>query len=128
MLEYTGEIIEEPTVDSREYALLPVELCIPLISLPLISLISKGRGRNYVFARSGEFSFDAANAGNETRFINHARERKANCIARRSSKSYTLLLLYHSYLYGPLVRLVNGEHRIGIFASMFLQLMCIWGF
>ncbi|KAG5640645.1 hypothetical protein DXG03_007667 [Asterophora parasitica] len=53
------------------------------------------RGRNYVFQLNSAVSIDSSKAGNESRFINHDPE-KANCHAG--------------------VRLVNGEHRIGIFA------------
>ncbi|KAI5121113.1 hypothetical protein M0805_002786 [Coniferiporia weirii] len=80
--EYVGEIILEPTVESRDF-------------------VNVHRGRNYLFALNNVLSIDASNIGNETRFINHAKGKKANCIA--------------------LCRLVNGEHRIGIFATKNLK-------
>jgi hypothetical protein len=57
----------------------------------------KHRGRNYVFALNSTVSIDSSYAGNETRFINHVPKAMANSC--------------------PRVRLVNGEHRIGIYAS-----------
>ncbi|KAG6866112.1 hypothetical protein C0991_008420 [Blastosporella zonata] len=57
--------------------------------------VSKHRGRNYLFQLNSTFSVDSTKAGNESRFINH--DPDANCHA--------------------CVRLVNGEHRIGIFAQ-----------
>ncbi|TFK49251.1 SET domain-containing protein [Heliocybe sulcata] len=75
--EYVGEIIYEPTVESRED-------------------VAHHRRRNYVFELNDTFSVDSSNVGNETRFINHSR-RSVNCRAE--------------------VRLVNGEHKIGIYAG-----------
>ncbi|KAF5380181.1 hypothetical protein D9615_006219 [Tricholomella constricta] len=59
------------------------------------SFVSKHRGRSYLFQLNPTTSIDSSKAGNESRFINHDPE-NANCHA--------------------CVRLVNGEHRIGIFA------------
>ncbi|KZT18932.1 SET domain-containing protein [Neolentinus lepideus HHB14362 ss-1] len=75
--EYVGEIIYEPTVQSRED-------------------VAQHRRRNYVFELNETFSLDSSNVGNETRFINHS-STNANCKA--------------------LVILVNGEHRIGVYAT-----------
>ncbi|TFY80287.1 hypothetical protein EWM64_g3723 [Hericium alpestre] len=59
--------------------------------------VSRHRGRNYVFGLNETYAVDAGIAGNPARYINHAPEEEANCKA-------------HVYL-------VNGEHRIGIFAA-----------
>ncbi|KAG0705966.1 hypothetical protein DFH29DRAFT_799275 [Suillus ampliporus] len=61
------------------------------------------RGRSYVFGLNEALSLDSSRAGNSSRFINHsgasnASETQCNCRA--------------------FARLVNGEHRIGIFAIM----------
>ncbi|KAG6910795.1 hypothetical protein DXG01_007684 [Tephrocybe rancida] len=56
--------------------------------------VSRHRGRNYLFQLNPTISVDSAKVGNESRFINH--DPNANCHA--------------------CVRLVNGEHRIGLFA------------
>ncbi|KAF7312106.1 Pre-mRNA splicing factor [Mycena indigotica] len=54
------------------------------------------RHRNYVFQLNKTLSIDGTYAGNNSRYINHD-QRKPNCEAR--------------------ILLVNGEHRIGIFAT-----------
>ncbi|KAJ7484132.1 hypothetical protein FB451DRAFT_1028361 [Mycena latifolia] len=77
IIEYVGELIYDPTTDSRE----PLAL---------------HRGRNYLFELNSTLSIDGAYAGNAARYINHD-ARVPNCRAR--------------------VRLVNGEHRIGIYAT-----------
>ncbi|KIM78185.1 hypothetical protein PILCRDRAFT_824654 [Piloderma croceum F 1598] len=82
LAEYTGELIYEPTTESRED-------------------VVKYRDRNYVFGLNTTVSIDSSYAGNETRFINHVPRPKANSC--------------------PQVWLVNGEHRIGIFATRDLQ-------
>ncbi|CAA7270606.1 unnamed protein product [Cyclocybe aegerita] len=74
--EYVGELICEPTFDSR-------------------NAHTNHRGRSYVFKLNPTFSVDGANAGNATRYINHSPN--ANC--------------------GTTVCLVNGEHRVGIYAG-----------
>jgi len=53
------------------------------------------KGRSYVFELDPTFSLDSGSAGNETRYINHSST--PNC--------------------GSTVMLVNGEHRVGIYAS-----------
>ncbi|KAL5476906.1 hypothetical protein ACEPAI_3092 [Sanghuangporus weigelae] len=78
ILEYTGEIIYESTVDSRAF-------------------FNEFRGRNYVYKLNNTLSIDASKLGNESRFINHDRE-KENC-----------------YM------LVNGVQRIGIYAVKHLK-------
>ncbi|KIJ93295.1 hypothetical protein K443DRAFT_403059 [Laccaria amethystina LaAM-08-1] len=75
--EYIGELILDPTRESRE-------------------IVATHRNRNYVFELNSAFSLDSGGAGNETRYINHQTGELANCTAK--------------------VRLVNGEHRIGIYA------------
>ncbi|KAI0750473.1 hypothetical protein C8Q74DRAFT_1211933 [Fomes fomentarius] len=61
MMEYVGELIYDPTFDSR-------------------GLISEHLQRNYVFGLSqgSETSVDSMFAGNPARFINHAPHKKAN--------------------------------------------------
>ncbi|OCB85032.1 SET-domain-containing protein [Sanghuangporus baumii] len=81
ILEYTGEIIYESTVDSRAF-------------------FNEFRGRNYVYKLNNTLSIDASKLGNESRFINHDRER-VNCCAK--------------YM------LVNGVQRIGIYADKHLK-------
>ncbi|KAG1730325.1 hypothetical protein EDB19DRAFT_1384549 [Suillus lakei] len=51
--------------------------------------VTKYNGRNYFFEFSGdntEEMLDAAPIGNSTRFLNHATERQANCVARSKSQ------------------------------------------
>ncbi|KAA1477773.1 SET domain-containing protein [Dentipellis sp. KUC8613] len=59
--------------------------------------LARHRERNYVFALNSTYAIDAGQTGNPSRYINHAPKDEANCKA--------------------LVHLVNGEHRIGIFAT-----------
>ncbi|KIJ67517.1 hypothetical protein HYDPIDRAFT_108335 [Hydnomerulius pinastri MD-312] len=84
--EYNGELIYEPTFESR-------------------GEVANHRGRSYVFGLNNTFSLDAAYLGNSSRFIDHSAGvdsgKRANCRAQ--------------------VRLVNGEHRIGIFALQDLE-------
>ncbi|KAJ6562723.1 hypothetical protein DFH09DRAFT_1478716 [Mycena vulgaris] len=77
IIEYVGELIYDPTTDSREP-------------------IAVHRGRNYLFELNSTLSVDGTYAGNAARYINHD-ARAPNCRAR--------------------VRMVNGEHRIGIYAT-----------
>ncbi|KAF7968037.1 hypothetical protein HWV62_32142 [Athelia sp. TMB] len=79
--EYVGELIYEPTTESRH----------------MDRDVVKHRKRNYVFALNSTVSIDSSYAGNETRFVNHVSKPNANS--------------------SPQVWLVNGEHRIGIFAA-----------
>ncbi|KAH7888330.1 SET domain-containing protein [Phlebopus sp. FC_14] len=105
IIEYIGELIYEPTFDSR-------------------GELADHRGRSYVFGLNDTLSLDSSFLGNQARFIDHpsssssgrapvvgasgdgvrergqkqgARTREKNCLA--------------------CIRLVNGEHRIGIYAS-----------
>ncbi|TFY52764.1 hypothetical protein EVG20_g10413 [Dentipellis fragilis] len=78
LMEYVGEIILPLTMASRDD-------------------LARHRERNYVFALNRTYAIDAGQAGNPSRYINHAPKDEANCKA--------------------LVHLVNGEHRIGIFAT-----------
>ncbi|KAJ7200847.1 hypothetical protein GGX14DRAFT_524739 [Mycena pura] len=77
IIEYVGELIFDPTTDSREP-------------------IAHHRGRNYLFELNATLSIDGTYAGNNARYINHD-ARHPNCRAK--------------------VRLVNGEHRIGMYAA-----------
>ncbi|KAG1905918.1 uncharacterized protein F5891DRAFT_942630 [Suillus fuscotomentosus] len=66
--------------------------------------VAEHLGRSYVFGLNNTLSLDSSRAGNMSRFINHSgssgvgSETQCNCRA--------------------FARLVNGEHRIGIFAIM----------
>ncbi|KAJ6465402.1 hypothetical protein C8R45DRAFT_839883 [Mycena sanguinolenta] len=62
--------------------------------------VSEHRGRNYLFELNPTLSIDGTYAANDARYINHDGERP-NCCAK--------------------VRMVNGEHRIGIYASESLK-------
>ncbi|KAF9074813.1 hypothetical protein BDP27DRAFT_1257959 [Rhodocollybia butyracea] len=77
VLEYTGEIIYELTVQSRDH-------------------ISRHHDRNYLFDLNINTAIDSEFAGNESRYINHSRD-GSNCLAQ--------------------VKMVNGDHRIGIYAK-----------
>ncbi|KAJ7914045.1 hypothetical protein B0H13DRAFT_1712227 [Mycena leptocephala] len=77
IIEYIGELIFDPTTDSREP-------------------IAKHRGRNYLFELNNTLSIDGTYVGNDARYINHDAQ-NPNCHAQ--------------------VRMVNGEHRIGIYAT-----------
>ncbi|KAI6026383.1 hypothetical protein BKA83DRAFT_27762 [Pisolithus microcarpus] len=81
LAEYVGELIYEPTFDSR-------------------GEVATHRGRSYSFKLNSTFTLDSSYLGNSSRFIDHSssavQTRPPNC------RAY--------------VRLVNGEHRIGIFA------------
>ncbi|PFH51358.1 hypothetical protein AMATHDRAFT_142730 [Amanita thiersii Skay4041] len=59
-------------------------------------LLAHHRGRNYLFTLNDTVSIDSTYAGNTTRYINHS-EDNPNCLAK--------------------ILIVNGEHRIGIFAE-----------
>ncbi|KAJ7016348.1 hypothetical protein C8F04DRAFT_1345956, partial [Mycena alexandri] len=75
--KYVGELIYDPTTDSREP-------------------IAEHRGRNYLFELNSTLSIDGTYVGNDARYINHD-ARNPNCRAK--------------------VRMVNGEHRSGIYAT-----------
>ncbi|KAK7042070.1 Pre-mRNA splicing factor [Favolaschia claudopus] len=77
IIEYVGELIYEPTAESREP-------------------IAEHRGRNYLFELNNTLAIDGTYAANNARFINHDAQ-KANAECK--------------------VRMVNGEHRIGIYAT-----------
>lgn len=81
LAEYVGELIYEPTFDSR-------------------GDVATHRGRSYSFKLNSTFTLDSSYLGNSSRFIDHS-----------SSAVHTRPPNCRAY-----VRLVNGEHRIGIFA------------
>ncbi|KAI0326496.1 SET domain-containing protein [Cubamyces sp. BRFM 1775] len=76
--EYVGELIFEPTFVCR-------------------GQVADHVGRSYVFGLNDVLSVDATNAGNVSRYINHAPTRQANVKA--------------------IILAVNGDQRIGIFAK-----------
>lgn len=94
--EYIGELIRESTAEGRE-------------------VLAAHRGRNYLFQLNEEYTIDATFVGNETRYINHAPGRAANCVAQSNS----LHPCYGLTLNFLLVLLVNGEHRIGFWACRY---------
>ncbi|KZT07901.1 uncharacterized protein LAESUDRAFT_713223 [Laetiporus sulphureus 93-53] len=63
------------------------------------SEVSYHRGRSYVYGLNASMNVDSAFVGNEARFINHSHQ--ANCSVE--------------------ILLVNGDHRIGIFAKRFIS-------
>ncbi|KAJ7865126.1 SET domain-containing protein [Mycena olivaceomarginata] len=81
IIEYIGELIFDPTTDSRDP-------------------IAEHRGRNYLFELNKTLSIDGTYVGNDARYINHDAQ-SPNCRAK--------------------VRMVNGEHRIGIYATRALR-------
>lgn len=64
-------------------------ICYYLLKLSR-SYVSKHRGRTYLFQLNPVVSIDSSKAGNESRFINHAEEEKANCNA---CSEYSLFLI-----------------------------------
>ncbi|KAJ3476931.1 hypothetical protein NLI96_g10817 [Meripilus lineatus] len=97
--EYTGELIYEPTARTR-------------------TLLQKHLHRSYDFKLNSSFDIDAARAGNEARFINHAEGNKANCEALSSSLPS---LANWCDLNSRPATLVNGSHIIGILAKKRLR-------
>ncbi|KAF8441441.1 hypothetical protein L210DRAFT_3663898 [Boletus edulis BED1] len=77
--EYVGEMVYEPTVESR-------------------ADLATHRNRCYVFGLNNTLSLDATYAGNLSRFIDHSDEERGTANSQAQ------------------VQLVNGDHRIGIFA------------
>ncbi|KAJ3543173.1 hypothetical protein NM688_g5891 [Phlebia brevispora] len=65
-------------------------------------LVARHRKRFYAHALNADFNVDASFSGNESRYINHAESSDANCEVQ--------------------IKVVNGEHRIGIYASKYLSL------
>ncbi|KAG1877921.1 hypothetical protein DFJ58DRAFT_648419 [Suillus subalutaceus] len=61
-------------------------------------------GRSYVFGLNKTLSLDSSRAGNASRFINHSGASDASSETQCNCHAFA--------------RLVNGEHRIGIFAIM----------
>ncbi|KAF9787944.1 hypothetical protein BJ322DRAFT_1180497 [Thelephora terrestris] len=81
IIEYTGELVFPTSVDfNRQF-------------------LGDYIGRKYTYTLNGDICIDAANAGNPSRFINHAE--RPNCYAQ--------------------VTFVNDEQRIGIFSTHDLQ-------
>ncbi|KAJ6479302.1 hypothetical protein C8R47DRAFT_983573 [Mycena vitilis] len=65
--------------------------------------IAQHRGRNYVFELNNTMSIDSTYVGNDARYINHGAQ-NSNCAAKGTSSAVRFCL-------------VNGEHRIGIYAT-----------
>ncbi|KAG2158318.1 uncharacterized protein EDB93DRAFT_1296019, partial [Suillus bovinus] len=66
--------------------------------------VAKHLGRSYVFGLNDSLSLDSSRAGNASRFINHSGASDASSETQCNCRAFA--------------RLVNGEHRIGIFAIM----------
>ncbi|KAF9262759.1 hypothetical protein L218DRAFT_1000321 [Marasmius fiardii PR-910] len=94
-----GCFVLEPVVTSEFILEYVGQLIFDLTALSR-DIVSSHRKRNYVYELNGSLVIDAAYAGNEARYINHDSER-VNCKAA--------------------VKLVNGEHRIGIYAMRPLE-------
>ncbi|KAG7448795.1 SET domain-containing protein [Guyanagaster necrorhizus] len=80
IIEYVGELIFEPSVDTR-------------------CDLARHRNRNYMFELNQTLTLDSTYLSNESRYMNHSKQ--SNC------RSIT--------------KLVNGEHRIGIYANRRMQ-------
>ncbi|KAJ4485830.1 hypothetical protein J3R30DRAFT_3282052 [Lentinula aciculospora] len=94
--EYTGELVYEPTTESREQV--SSFLCKKFRrEFCFYSDVSRHRQRNYLFNLNATFALDSEFIGNESRYINHSKE-SPNCRAQ--------------------VMMVNGDHRIGIYAQI----------
>lgn len=76
--------------------------------------VAKHRERTYLFQLNQTMSVDSTFIGNEARYINHDSS-LANCQANGLSTSM-LTFRSNAISYFHAVRLVNGEHRIGLFA------------
>ena len=78
---------------------------------------SKHIGLNYCFELNSTIVLDAARIGNETRYLNHSKD--GNCESRGSLQTSLIDSYWQSVITHPCisVRLVNGEHRIGLFAG-----------
>lgn len=66
--------------------------------------VAEHLGRSYVFGLNNTLSLDSSRAGNMSRFINHSGSSGVSSETQYNCRAFA--------------RLVNGEHRIGIFAIM----------
>ena len=71
-------------------------------------------GLNYSFSLNSEVNIDSARVGNETRYINHANDDRANAhaVGALSRRNVCGLSSFMAYL----VKLVCGDRRIGMYA------------
>ncbi len=69
---------------------------------------------SYLFNLNDEYVVDATRKGNKIRFVNHSLN--PNCVARGNGSFFSSSKCVVAYRYLP-VLMVNGEHRIGIFAK-----------
>ena len=87
----------------------------PHLSIP--SAVAAHTNRQYMFKLNSLFTVDGTTAGNESRYINHASGHNANVRAHGINFHFTCRTFVKNLIYPFLtVRLVNNEHRIGIFA------------
>lgn len=91
-LEYTGELIYEDTVSSREYVPRSRNWFRPtlLITDDGSSKLASHRGRCYLFEVDSNLGIDSSFFGNPSRYINHGEE-GANCAANSEYNTHPLL-------------------------------------
>lgn len=95
--------------------------------MPLFSIVANHRKRAYLFNLNSTETIDSSNLSNESRYINHDQEfDNCHAIGRRHIFSLQIQLDHLSQSAAPflfffslflLVFLVNGEHRIGMYAG-----------
>lgn len=81
-----------------------------------LSFHAEHRERSYVFHLNPTYALDSAYAGNNTRYMNHSAE-ASNCHTRGDHVDFHDLAYLTDLLYHSIVVLVNGEHRIGVYAG-----------
>ena len=114
-LEYVGELIYNPTVESRGCASSPCLVDLPQMTLDgFCRQIAHHRGRSYVYVLNSSLSIDSTYCGKESRFINHSEN--PNCVVRGMLR-WSAMFVQAADNQNYTVALVNGDHRIGVFAS-----------
>ena len=89
--------------------------------MPSSSIITNHTGRSYVYGLKDQapaMSVDSAYAGNPARYINHAPSKRANTEVHSTSTNHAVSAVLES-LTVCTVHVVNGEPRVGIFASRY---------
>jgi hypothetical protein len=84
-IEYVGDMIYEPTIDSRECVF--VTRVTPEYQLMLATRrpVAEHLKRHYVFNLNSSLAIDASVAGNESKYINHVHDSEANARADSTS-------------------------------------------